>query len=313
MSRAISTALCLTILQGCVSYDTKVLVPSITLSPDQINFSQTEPTTKAVDFGFEASVNESDSLFNVEVLPGVRVGNVEAGGPAAAAGLQAGDIVLSIEGVATNHPDAVAALQQQKPSTLGFQFRVRRGTTVFDTELLARALTPTSTPVEVYRADPIASRAGYRSVVLEVNGRSDMVAARVAEFYPKSPLVEAGIIIGDAIVGIDGVELNSAQDLVTRLIQDYPLGSEVMFSVLSGDQLKDVSVELWDPGRRISEVSFGPLLSYKSDLNTDSTQFTLLNLWLFSLYNYDQNQGEKSHSILGLIKYSSDMGELIEE
>jgi hypothetical protein len=39
----------------------------------------------------------------------------------------------------------------------------------------------------------------------------------------------------------------------------------------------------------------------------------LLNLWLFSLYSFNQVEEEKSHSILGLINYSSDLGELNEE
>ena len=45
----------------------------------------------------------------------------------------------------------------------------------------------------------------------------------------------------------------------------------------------------------------------------DSKSFSLLDLWLFSFYSYNRVDEEKSHSILGLINYSSDLGELIEE
>lgn len=313
MSKAIAAFLLAASLHGCISYEPRVLTPNITLSPEAISFSQTEPNSGAMDFGFQASVNESDSLFNVEVLPGVRIGSIEAGGPAAMAGLQVGDIVLSIDGVETNHPDAVAALQQQSSNTLDFLFRARRGTTVFEAKLAARPITASVPPTELFRVDPVATRAGYSTEVLQINGRSNIVAARVEEIYPKSPLPAAGIGLGDVIIGLDGSELNSAQDLITRLNQDYSLGSQVMFTVFSAGELREVSFDLWNPGRRISQVSVGPLLNYSADLSPQSTRFTLLNLWLFSLYSYDQNQGEKSHSILGLINFSSDLGELVEE
>jgi hypothetical protein len=87
----------------------------------------------------------------------------------------------------------------------------------------------------------------------------------------------------------------------------------VSFTVLQNGAVKNESVNLWDPGRRISKVSLGPLVRYESSVNPSAGSFTLLDLWLFSLYRYQRSESERSHTILGLINVSTDDGELTEE
>jgi hypothetical protein len=305
--------LCMLTLQHCVSYEPLVLAPSITLSPEQVSLRSNDGNDDRMDFGFEVGVNESDSLFNIEALPGVRVRTIEPSGPANSAGLKVGDIILSIDDTLTDHPDTVTALQQSENNDLNFELKVRRGTVVFQAAVLARPLSPSIAPLELYRADPIATRAGYQTELVQIAGKPDLAAAKIIEFFPKSPLPEAGLVKGDIIIALNGVELNSAQDLIDRLIQDNELGSSVEFTVFSAGDIRAVTVPLWNPGRRISKLSFGPLLNYETGFNPETSKFTLLNLWLFSLYSFNQVEEEKSHSILGLINYSSDLGELNEE
>ncbi|MBT8145854.1 MAG: PDZ domain-containing protein, partial [Gammaproteobacteria bacterium] len=104
------------LLTGCVSYESRQLVPSITLSPEDLELNSVDTSGESsagVDFGLQVTVNESDSLFNVEVLPGVRIQEVASGGPADMAGLQAGDVILSVNGTEVNEPDTLAALALQ--------------------------------------------------------------------------------------------------------------------------------------------------------------------------------------------------------
>ena len=84
-------------------------------------------------------------------------------------------------------------------------------------------------------------------------------------------------------------------------------------SVYNGRSIDDKRLTLWNPGRRVSAVSLGPLLHYESSLTPDTNSLSILDLWLFSLYSYNRVDEERSHSVLGLIKFSSDVGELIEE
>ena len=134
----------------------------------------------------------------------------------------------------------------------------------------------------------------------------------MVELFPNSPLPQAQIEQNDLILALNGVYLNSAQDLVTRLVRDHELGEEVILTIYDGNDVIEQSVRLWDPGRRVSRINLGPLLQYESVLNPASESFSLLDLWLFAVYSYSQMEGERSHSILGLFNITSDYGELTE-
>lgn len=310
---AVTLCLSANLLAGCISYEPRVLVPALTLSPEDINLrpANSAPGDQA-DFGLQVALNESDSLVNIATLPGVRVRAVNPGGPADSAGIQPGDIILAIDGIETNQPDALSAIQQQGASG-AHAFTVRRNTAVFEATVMAAAMRAGAAPQELYRADPIASRAGYRTELVDIRGQSAVPAARVVEIFADSPLPAAGISSGDIVLALNGDNLSSAQDLISRLNQEFQLGDEVVFTLYSGESVANKTVTLWDPGRRISRISLGPILQYESSLSPSSDSLTILDLWLFAAYRYNRVDGEKLHSVLGLLKFSSNYGELTEE
>lgn len=297
-------------LIACVSYEPTVLVPSVTLSSEEVFLVQERAENLKIDFGLELGLNESDSLLNVEVLPGVRVRDVVTNGPADSAGVQVGDIILAINNMDTNHPDAIEAIQQTS-DTSNFEFRVQRNTTVFGTTVIGRSISNNDGPEELYRIDPIATRAGYSTELISVNTET-MVAARVEEVFPNSPLQIADIGIGDYILRLNGRNLDSAQDLVTRIIRDHELGEEVIMTVYNDGNPIESPVRLWEPGRRISRINAGPLLQYESSLSPSAENISVLDFWIFAVYDYSRTEGEKSHSIFGLLNISSNYGELTE-
>jgi len=302
------------LLSGCVSYEPAILVPALNLSAEDIILrDSTESGAAKIDFGVELGLNESDSLSNIEILPGVRVRGVSANGSADSAGIQLGDIILSIDGTPTNHPDVVRALQEQPPINENMIFHVRRNTTVFEATVIPRAINSSPAPQELYRIDPIASRAAYRTQMISIQQQAPIAAASVVEVFEQSPLTGAGIETGDLILAIENRPLNSAQDLVSRFNSEFDLGANVNVTVYDGDSVLEKRLKLWDPGRRVSEVSLGPLFRYQSSLSPDSKSLSILDMWLFSLYSYRQADEERSHRILGLINISSDLGELVEE
>ena len=70
-------------LTGCISYDSALLVPSITMSAEDVILQETRSgNSTQLNFGLDVGLNESDSLVNVEILPGVRVRNTTINGPA---------------------------------------------------------------------------------------------------------------------------------------------------------------------------------------------------------------------------------------
>ncbi|PCH60856.1 MAG: hypothetical protein COC19_05355 [SAR86 cluster bacterium] len=303
-------------LIGCVSYEPRSLVPSISFSAEQVNLDHSQANTSnksGVDFGLRTSVNESDSLSNIEILPGVRVRGVSINSAASSAGIQSGDIILRIDGMLTNHPDVISQLESQSHEEKTFKFELRRNTVVFEAAVTPRLITAATTPKELYRMDPIASRAGYTTHLLNLTDQSDVAVARVAYIQDDSPLIKAGFSVGDDIIAINGRNVGSAQGLVTQLNRDYKLGETVSISVLSDQEIRQRQLTLWSPGRRISSISLGPILQYRSTLESDSSSLSIGDLWFFSLYNFTRIGEEKRHSLIGIFSMSSDVGELVED
>ncbi len=302
-------------LTGCLSYEPAQLIPELTLSAEEVSFSDATAIPRQIDFGLTVGANESDSLFDLATLPGVRVREVVAGGAAAAAGIRSGDVILQIDNLLTNSPDTVTSLElTAQPST--FEFTVRRDTTVFATSVIATPASNAQPPRELYRVDPIASRAGFKTQLLTIKSGSSLhnvAAAIVVDIQTDSPLLTAGIGEGDAILALQGREINSAQDLINRLALEHELGDRVVIDVYDGQTVQRKNLTLWHPGRRISRVSLGPLLNYTASAQNASKSFSFIDLWLFSVYQYGQIGGERTHRLLNIFEFASDYGELIEE
>ena len=174
------------LMAGCTVYEPARLAPAVNLSPEQLSIRELDAGL-LVDFGLEVAVNESDSLAAVEILPGVRVVAVAANGPADSAGIQAGDVILTIDGMETNSPDAVLAIQRRPYRDAPHAFTLRRDTTVLAASVSGREIAANAGPEALYRVDPVATRAGYRTELVAVAGGPDRAGARVVALFPGSP------------------------------------------------------------------------------------------------------------------------------
>jgi len=302
-------------LSACVSTEPAATVPHINLSPESVRFVDTADGELA--FGIDATANESDSLENLTVLPGVKVRRVRAGSAADRAGLRSGDVILNIDGVAVNSPGTLSAIASQTTDARTLPLTARRGTTVFDTELPVPDQRQTIEPEERYRIDPTKTRAGYRTVLVEDPRQGKpMTVVRIVEILPDSPLASAGLRVGDAIARLDGDTVTSAQALINTIHENYDFGETIAVQALrannGGLNAIDADVQLWDPGRRLSELALWPLFTYRSELAEDRTRFSLLDLWVFSLFAYERNGGEKSYTLLGIFEFATGYGELVE-
>lgn len=311
-------------LSACVSTEPRQLTPGITLSPENelLAGNTGAPSSPGVSFGLTGGVNESDSLTNVSILPGVRVRAVTPGGAAERAGIRAGDVILRVDGADTNHPDALDALAlqtnlqtaSQTPAERSFQFEVRRNTTVFEATVTVRpALENQAAPVELYRADPLLLRAGFSTEWLQRADAGRVSGARLVRVFDQSPLPAAGLQTDDIILAVNGQPVASAQGLISLLHQSHQPGERVMLTVARNNVVDNYRVRLWDPGRRLSELRVWPLFSWESSLNPQRSRLRVGDLILFSLLNVETNGPERSVSVLGLIRASSGLGELAEE
>ncbi|NLD37173.1 MAG: PDZ domain-containing protein [Desulfatiglans sp.] len=303
---------------SCASYTPKSIAPHINLSPE--NMQLTQDSDKGPDFGMEVEGNESDTLDNLEVLPGVRIRSIIPSGAAEMGGLKRGDIILSINDIKTNHPDTVATICETGKADQ-YVFEVRRDTTVFETTIGAPKSTKMAEPKERYRAEPLKTRAGYRTELVQMGSdiNKNIAVARIAQLWPDSPLIKAGIEVGDAVVSIDNVPVESAQGLINRLTENYQYGQEVTLSILDKEagnrsEPSTKKVILWNPGRRLSRFNVWPLFMYEAKLNPDKERFSILNFWIISLFSYERDEGERNYSLLKFIRFqSSNRGELVDK
>jgi serine protease Do len=299
-------------LSGCVSTQPVSSPAHINLSPEEMRFA--EPTGQSqLDFGLDLARNESDSLENLEVLPGLRVRSVRSGSAADLAGIRSGDILLSVNGVKTNEPDALAAIAASSDED-SFVAQLRRGTTIYEATLPRPRQRTTAAPRELYRVDPLRSRAGYATELLTLDDGRQQTVARIAELFPDSPLANAGLEVGDVILAVDGEPITTAQGLVNELHGRSP-GERLNLTVIAQSEpgAEKISIQLWAPERRLSSLALWPLFSYESSLSPERVELSILDFVLFSLASYQREQGERSLRLLGLFEFGTGYGELVEE
>lgn len=311
MTFRVPALLALAALAGCATTEPIVTAPHINLSPETVNFA--DAATSRLDFGLQLSANESDSLDNLAVLPGLRVRSVRAGTTADLAGIRAGDVILAINEVETNVLDVFHALAQSDAEL--FRVRARRDTTVYETVMRQPRQREVVSPEALYRVEPLRSRAGYSTRLLNLDDGSQQSVARVEALFPESPLKALGIGAGDLIVSLNGESIQSAQDLVNKL-HSRRLGEKVQLEFISASaagKIRAGQVRLWEPERRLSALSAWPLFSYRSSLAPEQVEFKLLDLILFPVFSYQRDEGEKSYRLLGLFRFGTGYGELVED
>lgn len=303
------------LLTACISHEPRQLVPSISLSPENVTLTDNADTQRSagVDFGLVGGINESDSLTNISVLPGIRVRSVVPGGAADRAGIRPGDVILSVDGDDSNHPDVLDALATATTQNRNFEFEVRRNTTVF---LATLNVTPVAAdrvaPVELYRADPVLLRAGFSTELLQSEQGQRISGARVIRVFDESPLPAAGLRSNDIVLAVDDRLVESAQGLVNTINQYQP-GDPVTLSYSRNNEVYTQRVNLWHPGRRLSQLRLWPLFSYESTLDPEYTSLKVGDLILFSLFSYQRRGPEQEYTVLSLFRTATDYGELVED
>lgn len=157
---------------------------------------------------FMSGTSVTMSLDRIEPV----VGTVLEGSPAEAAGLEAGDRLVSLQGEEVeSYQDFVmgVSLAPEKPLALTFE---RGG------ERIATTLTPE-------KAQPM----GYGDA-----GLLPRILPRVVQVYPETPAAAAGFEAGDELLAVDGRPLADQQDFVEYLEQ-HP-GEEVAVTVRRAGQ-----------------------------------------------------------------------------
>ncbi len=262
--------------------------------------------TSASFVGLETRENTGASLDALSFEPGVRVVRVVEGSPAAAAGFEPGDVVLAAGGHAIGDVETFAAVERGAVPGEPLVLEVQRGDTVFEIVVAPRGIAPDPARADVdprvlYRVDPTRSRAGW------VAARGGVVLAATA---PDGPFERAGVPVGSVVTSIDGEPVIAAHELIRAFLAREP-GDDVRVAfVAPGGEPREETVELYERGRTVTELSVPILVGYEAAADGSEVSFELLDLWILSLFSYERDGAERRYSILSLIRFSSGVGEL---
>lgn len=175
---------------------------------------------------------------------GVRVGRVIPGSPAAAAGLQVGDVIFEIEG----HPIySVERLQwvvrkANAGSKLALQY-VRNGSSQ-----AAEAHLPGASPHHATQAHPSPARTVLGVAMQSMNaglreyfGAPANVGVLVVEVKQGSPAETAGIAVGDVIIKLEQTPVGDASD-VYQVLNALEPGTKITAEILRKNASQTVTV-----------------------------------------------------------------------
>ena len=293
----------LALLAGCST------APVLTIPdplPEALEWTRPTPREEGGSFlGLKTRENDSGSLDALFFEPGVRVVRVIENSPAAQAGIQVGDIVLEWESKPVNDPGALEGLVRATAPGTEVHLQVQRDDTVFDVKLNLRSSTPgTASEVEVsYYRDTARSIAGWA----DAKGGARLVAS-----HDEAPFPRAGVPVGSLVTDLDGREVLSARDLIRRM-QALPPGTpvEVRFEGARG-QVDEVEVELQDEETVVTGLQVPILFNYTADLERDTREFVLIDLYVISLFRYSRDGNERAYKFLRWIQFSSGSGDLSE-
>ena len=250
--------------------------------------------------GLEVMANESDSLEDLQIRPGVRVLSVAAGSPAEEVGIRPGDVLLKLDGTPVDDPDRLESILmgvvEQQDSTL----TVERGTRVFETQVKILIRESDGNSRTLYHVERGLVRAAFR------NTRKSGAYPEVAVIAEDSPLRDAGVQVGDRILSFQGADPGSAGELVRRLGIELQPGDPGTFEIeRKNGERATVEFTAWSPGRIVVARRAWPFFTWEYDQGEDKERLIIGDLILLSLFKRERLGHETEYSIVSVIGWKS--------
>ncbi|HET7875551.1 MAG TPA: RIP metalloprotease RseP [Methylomirabilota bacterium] len=165
-------------------------------------------------------------VFGRPMIPSV-VGRVVEGGPAAQAGLRAGDRVVAVDGRPVEYWSQIEA-QAQDGHGAPLRLTVRRGS-----EELPVTLQPTRTSGR----DALGDKSEFWDLGVR---HSSAEAARVGEVIPGMPAARAGLKPGDLVVAVAGQPVRSWEDMAAAI--NKRAGQPTPLTIRRGEETLTITV-----------------------------------------------------------------------
>lgn len=174
---------------------------------------------------FEPVTSDVAEALGLKTVRGALVVRIAEDGPAAKAGLKAGQVVTAVNGIPVEHPDALG----YRLTTTGLgktaQLTVAENGTE-QTVDLALAVAPETTPRDVQLIEGRSPFAGMRvanlspRVAYELRMPTEATGVVVTDIVRGSPSGRLGFAPKDIVVSVNGVDIKAVEDLVALADSD---------------------------------------------------------------------------------------------
>jgi serine protease Do len=260
-----------------------------------------------------AFAGEEEDEADPDLAPGLAVTSVVENSPAEAAGVQAGDVVLALNGEAVRTPAHLEALVAALPPGSELRLEVRRS----DEVLLLSALT---VPRLAPRAPaPPGRRVLERrrfGVVLEdltaeearaaglAAGDGALVHRLLAGVEPSGD----GLEPGDVVVALRGEAVHGPEDFVSLARRLEP-GGRVEVVVVRGGARRTLRARVLTPESYVKRFHFPGVVIYERDPRKQATTFGLI----LNIFKYTRAEDVRTYRFLWFISFSTGTNEALEE
>jgi len=249
------------------------------------------------DLGITVAPNESESLEDLEIRPGVRIIAVAENSPASRGGCQVGDVLLAINQDRIDAPEALDVWLQSVRQPQQCELQLERGSRVFQSSVNLKVIDHGAQQQTLYYVDRVLTRSAW------LDSPRGPVLFRMGT---DSPLKSSKLKLGDIVRGVNGQELGlTAQHLVRYLRGELSPGDKFELQVLRGEERLSVSCQAWSPGRRLTAHSFWPLWTWEYNPEIDSEFLMLGDLILFSLFKRERLGEEVETTVLTFFSWKS--------
>ncbi len=240
---------------------------------------QDEPIRLGIAFDHDADLSQ-----------GITVGEVMPGGVAADAGLQAGDVIISIDGEAVTSAEQLDRVVQQHAHGDEAGFVVLRNGERQEMNITFRQLSRGNQGQESTAGNQRMRSHGWLGVTLqreedqegqpEPGQQQTQLGAVVASVYPASPAARAGMHPGDRIMNVNGEDVTSVDHLLETLAQTKA-GDRIELVVICDGDERNYGATLEDAGVFDVAGEFDPDSPYTwHDPHGFNTQITAEDLML---------------------------------
>jgi photosystem II stability/assembly factor-like uncharacterized protein len=161
---------------------------------------------------------------------GTKLTEVAANSPAAQAGLQANDVLLSLDGKPV--PNWAALIDQLRPHKVGDKVKAvyQRGSAKKEVEIALAALPATG-------SGPRFPNPGF----FTEDAEGGLLVTEMAE---GGPAARAGLKIDDLITAIDGKPVEPLTPVMGRIMRTRQAGDKIKLSIVRGNEKKEIAVAL---------------------------------------------------------------------